>query len=439
MSVQPFPNCVCAGFNPVCYTDPPAIPDYVPVIPDPTPVVPTRTYISQTNYGIGVNAVPSTMNAGFLNPIVFVSPLTCNSYDAYVFGSSAPMASNILTGSTVAGSAFSITTPATSATGQGINTLNNTTGGASASVNIIYQPNLYNPNNSPNWTGTFNIDWSLGQVTILTTTLGSANWSLWSALTLDTVPFGFPSSVVISGVVLTNKKFSFYKGTADTTYYKSQGSVVLTGKLQNSNKATATASISNQILTTTTTVIGMNAGQWVYFSGYCFYISQLISATTYRILGANPSFTLANSFCASFSFINGLDVVYNVYSDTITIQNGAIIGGALTITGGSTASNTNVNPITIGSYISAKTNTYPAQLGDDGTSQSTTNYPTGLTPYTIGYASSDSALLVGGNSTVKNSANTGKFQVSQWTSSGYTSTTTLCGLGGITINWYNLA
>ena len=431
MSVKDAPTCPCAGFNSECFVEPVIVID--PIIPDPTPT-PSRTYLSTTNFAINT-AVLTNNTSGFLYPIQLSAPANGNSFDAYVFGAGMNMSPTTTQGSASLGSPYSITTPATSCSGAGINSLNMISTPLQNGANIVYQPNLTNPSLTTYWTGTFTINWATQIFTIVNTTTGfNTGIPVGSVIYPYDPPFGCPSSIVISSYA-SGPSYNITRGTSNTSYYNLSPTLVISGAVQSSLTATGTASVAGNILTTTTTIAGLDAGQYVVFADYTFLILSVKSATTFLILGVQTSFTLPNSTFYSYQMNVGCDVVFNSYSSSGAMVNGAIIRGALKNT--SLVGNTGTGGIIFSSFLTTA-GTYPVSIGNNGKTQSTSSYPTGLVSYTISPVINASANSFGGSSAVKASANSGGFTLSSFTNEGYEATTTACNLGGITIYWYKL-
>ena len=426
MSVKAFPSCPCVGFNSECYVDEDGIsPVVVPVA--------TRTIISTTNYDVITGGVSSSP---FMTLLIFQAPALASSYDAFSFSGGAIQVGLAITGNVNAGSTNTITCYGSPASGSGVSAINVPTTSSALSVGLVIMPNFTNPNISSVWTGTFTLDWTAGTITLTSTTSGSSTLPTGASLVVSTPTFRCPSSIAI-GTLVSGTTYNIIKGSLDSSYFKSQTTPISAFCYgSNSRKWVGTFVITNGIGIFTTTSGSIEPNMYVISTtGYTFLTGDATDITflKYKLVGVATTYNYPSTTGYAYARFVGNDVVYNTFvSNVLTPQ--AIISGSLTnkVLAGGTGGN-----ITFQSGA-VNTASLSAGSGNAGNTQSTTNYPVGLTNYVVNGATNSYATLYGGSAGVKTSADTPTRAVN-FQPNVVADADTGGGQGGMTIYFYKTA
>ena len=498
MSIQPFPNCECAGYNPSCYglvgsaTSGGLNPnDYLlfdiaqgtetfPALVDNGDLTVGNNIILDGIEGINYIQFPDATEqytaftgAGTLQQIIPFTPYslpsggtsnafneaiilsyyspTIKTYNVLAFSGGGQ--SNIFDqqGNPINGQPFSITTPATSASGSGLSmkkipVVTGQAGNLTYALQTVFQPSLANPNYSPTasnaWSGTFSMNISgISQMTITTTASGNAtNIAIGTSFVIPNAPFGCPSSFIITSIITPNSQYGISIGCASNnpTYYVSQ---YATGYSQpaGSLKCKGTASITGNQMTLTPTTGTLNTGQsfWGWFPSsnvIVFVKATPYNQTTfvYTVVGLTNTLPISTQTAYFYLAFNGVDTYVSTWQGA-SWQRNAIIRGATAVFPASTLTAGSGGSITIQQSVGT-VQQYLSTIGTAGFAQSTQSYPTGLVTFTntvVGnsYAQSNSVAEI------QNCANCGS---AQFTPTPYaTQSATDAGLGGVELRTYS--
>jgi hypothetical protein len=425
MSVNPFPDCRCAGFNDACYAE---------IAAGTIINVPTKQLVSTTNFTFdNTTAITQYPRTPFMYNLIFTTPASATSYDFFGFSGGAIIAGLVISGSTTPGSTATITRYGTAASGSGVKALSVPTTASQNAVSLVAQPNFYNPNISTVWTGTATINWTAGTIQLMSVITGATSSIVPnSAFYINSPPSRCPSSLFIT----TNNggnNYSFLKGTLDTSYFVNQTTALTMGAYgTNGTKFQGSITITAGIATFSNITSGaMTEGMWVITTANTYLTGASTGTNTFRLIGVPTTVNQSIITCVGVFKYDGVDIQYGTYiSNVLTPQ--AFVRGAYQnrILAGGTGGTITVS--------ASATNTTPmvATNGNAGQTQSTTNYNVGLTNFTIADAVSTNAQNYGGNVAVKTCATSGGVVQTFPLATGPVDIVGFTGFGGMTLSFY---
>lgn len=494
MSIQTFPECECAGFNPECFG----------VFINAEAGTLTPANFLQFPLGQGVETLPALIDTGDMevgNNILMTGiegvnyiqfPDNTEQFTAYVpagqilstssftssttgggiqnyFGqvnivsypnnsptnytlnafSGGGQTSVIATNPTVPvnGQPFTSTVYGTSASGYGVSytgvpiSTANQIGNTDYAVRIVSQPNLSNPflgvNVNTYWQGTCSL--TVDTLTILSTIGGStANLGSGIAVNVINANFGCPVSMIITSTIVAGSTYrvDYGQGSNNPVYYINQPLLYAASLPASQTVATFNASLTGGTVTLSGSILAgsLNAGvnHWIYFTGSNVVYFKPATTTTNQ-----PSYPIIGNSSNS-PITTQLCYAYVAYMGTDTFVstwqgswvNAAIIRGASP----STITGGGSGGTATISAVGTSTTPIVPTIGTAGLTQTTQSYPTGIVNFTNTVVG-NSLALQSSVPAINTCANSGAYSL-QVTPTYQTSVVSTAGFGGVEVKFY---